>query len=66
MLADDIEKPKDTARKLPGLINKYNKITGYKLIYRNLSHFYTLTINYQKDKLGKQSHLPLHKIKQNT
>ena len=25
-----------------------------KLIYRNLSHFYTLTPNYQKGKLGKQ------------
>lgn len=24
-----------------------------KLIYRNLSHFYTLTVNYKKEKLGR-------------
>ena len=29
-----------------------------KLIYRSLLHFYTLTTNYQKEKLRKQSHLP--------
>ena len=70
LLADDrilhTEKPKDTTKKLLGLINEYSKVIGYKIIYRNLSHFYTLTVNYRKDKLRKQSHLPLHKIEQNT
>ena len=31
----------------------------YKKKYKNLLHFYTLTINYQKKKL-KQFHLQLH------
>ena len=29
-------------------------------MYRNLFHFYTLTPNYQKEELRKQSHLKLH------
>ena len=51
-----IENPKDAIRKLLGLINEYGKVTTY----RNLLHFYTLTMKYQKEKLRKQSHLPLH------
>ena len=31
-----------------------------KLTYINFMHFYTLTMNHQKEKLRKQSHLPLH------
>ena len=31
-----------------------------RLIYRNLLPFYTLTVNYQKEKLWKQPHLQLH------
>ena len=31
-----------------------------ELVYRNLSHFYTLTANYHKEKLRKQSHLQSH------
>ena len=27
---------------------------------KNESHFYTLTVNYQKEKLRKQFHLQLH------
>ena len=50
--ADDmilyIENPKDVTRKLLELINEFRKVAGSKLIYRNLLHFYTLTINYQK------------------
>ena len=38
------------------------KLQGTKLIYRNLSHFYTLTVNYKKEKLGGQSHLQSHQI----
>ena len=36
-----------------------------KFIYRNLLHFYTLTMNYQKEKLRKQStynHIKKNKI----
>ena len=34
-----------------------------KLIHRNLLNFCTLTKEYQKEKLGKQFHLPLYKKK---
>ena len=33
---------------------------GTKPVYRNLCHFYVLIVNYQKEKLGKQSHMQLH------
>ena len=36
------------------------KLHDTKLIYRNLLHFYTLTMNYEKEKLKKQSHLQSH------
>ena len=36
------------------------KLQDTKLIHRNLSHFYTLTIKEQREKLKKQSHLPSH------
>ena len=36
------------------------KLHDTKLIHRNLSHFYTLTIKEQREKLKKQSHLPSH------
>ena len=32
------------------------KIQDMQLTYRNLLHFYTLTTDYQKEKLRKQSH----------
>jgi hypothetical protein len=35
------------------------KLQYKKTIYKNLLHFYKLTINYQKEKL-KQFHLQLH------
>ena len=38
------------------------KMQDAKLIYRNLSHFYTLTMNYKNEKLGRQSHLQSHQI----
>ena len=50
------ENPKDATGKLLELINEFNKVAGYK----NLLHFYTLTMKYQKEKLSKQSHLTLH------
>ena len=36
------------------------KLQYTKLMYRNLLHFSTLTMKDQKEKLKKQSHLPLH------
>ena len=36
------------------------KLQDIKLIYRNLLHFYTLTMKYQNEKSKKQSHLPSH------
>ena len=64
LFADDkllyIENLKDTTRKLLELINEFGKVVGTKLMHRNLLPFCTLTINYQKEKLGKQSHLALH------
>ena len=35
------------------------KLPDIKVIYRNLLHFYILKTKYQKQKLRKQSHLPL-------
>ena len=70
--ADDmilyIENPKDATRKLLELINEFGKVAGYKIIRRNLLYSYTLTMKGQKEKLRKQSHLPLqqkHKIPRN-
>ena len=36
------------------------KLHDTKLTYRNFLHFYTLTMNYQKEKLRKQSYLQFH------
>ena len=54
-----IENSKDTIRKLLELINEFGKVAGYK-IHNNLLHVYTLKMKDQKEKFGKQSHLPLH------
>ena len=53
------ENPKDATRKLLELINESGKVAGYKIIHRNLLHFYTLTMKDQKEKSKKQSHSPL-------
>ena len=37
------------------------KLQDTKLVYRNLLHFYTLRINYQKEKWRKQLHVPFIK-----
>ena len=57
-----VEDPKDARRKLLELISEFGRAAGYKLIHRNLLHFYILTMKDQKDKL-KQFHLPLHQKK---
>ena len=36
------------------------KLQDAKLMHRNLLRFYTLRTKDQKEKLSKQSHLPLH------
>ena len=38
---------------------KAEKLQGTKYIFKNLEHFYRLTVNYQKEKLRKQSRLKL-------
>ena len=64
LYADDmtsyIENLKDPTRKLLAFIMNLVKLQNTKLIYRNPLHFYTLITKYQKEKLKKQSHLPLH------
>ena len=54
-----IKNPKDATKKLLELISGFSKVAGYK-IHKNLLCFYTLTINYQKEKLRKQSHSQSH------
>ena len=56
-----IENSKVAARKLLELINELGKVKDTKLIHRNLSLFSILTMKDQKEKLRKQSGLPLHK-----
>ena len=51
-----MENPRDTIRKLLELISAFDKVAGRK----NHSHFYTVTRKDQKEKLRKQTHLPLH------
>ena len=64
LYADDmtsyIENLTDPTRKLLAFIMNLVKLQNTKLIYRNPLHFYTLIMKYQKEKLKKQSHLPLH------
>ena len=63
LFADDMilytENPKDATRKLTVLINEFGKVTGYKINTQKSVAFYTLTMKDQKEKLRKQSHLPL-------
>ena len=54
-----LENPKDTTRKQSSSINLV-KLWDTKLIHRNGLHFYMLTMKGQKEKLGKQFHLPWH------
>ena len=53
------ENPKDTTRKLLGLLNEFGKVAGYKInIQKCVAFLYTN--NKLSEKLSKQSHLPSH------
>ena len=55
-----IEKPKDTTRKLPKLINECITVERYKInTQKSLAFLYTNNEK-EKEKLRKQSHSPLH------
>ena len=54
-----IKNPKYSTKKLLELINLVNFQDG-KSIHKNLLHFYILIMNYQNERLSKQSHFPLH------
>ena len=62
-----IENAEDDTRKFLELINEFSKVAGYKIkieksvaFYTLTMLFYTLTMRFQKEKLRKQSYLPLH------
>ena len=62
LFADDmilcIENPKDSIRKLVGLINEYSKVAGYNFnTEKSLAFLYTN--NEKTEKLRNQAHLPL-------
>ena len=70
LFADDmilyIENLKDAIRKLWELINKFNKVAGYKIsTQKSLAFLYTNNERSEK-KLKKQSHLPSHEKEWNT
>ena len=56
----DIENPKYTTRKLLELINEFSEVAGYK-INTQKSFVLILTMKNQKEKLRKQSHLPVQR-----
>ena len=64
LFADDMilypGNPKEPGRKLLELINEFVKFQVTKLIYRNVLHFYTVTMKVQKEKFHKRFHLSSH------
>ena len=54
-----IENPKDTTRKLLGLINEFSKVVGYKINTRKFLAFLYINNGRSEKILSKQSHLPL-------
>ena len=53
-----IENPKDTTRKLPGLINEFSKVVGYKINTQKFLAFLYTNNGGSEERLRKQSHLP--------
>jgi len=64
LFADDMipypENPKDSTRKLLELIHEFVIVTGYKINTQKTMAFLYTNNEEQKEKLGKQSHLPSH------
>ena len=64
LFADDvilyIENLKEVTRKLLELINEFSKFEGYKITTQKPVTFYVQTLKGQREKLRKESHLPLH------
>ena len=46
-----VENPEEATIKVLVLIKEFDKVAGYKLIYRNLLHFYISIVDDWKDKL---------------
>ena len=61
MISLYIENPKHAIRKLLELINEITS-KNIKLIQNNPLYSYTVTMKSQKEKLKKQSHVPLQQI----
>ena len=63
LFADDmmlyIENPKDATRKLLELINEFGQVAGYKINAQKSLAFPYTNDEKSKEKLRKQSHLPL-------
>ena len=51
------EHPKDCTKKLLDLVNKFSKVSGYKINIQKLFALCTLIMNYQKEKLKEKFHL---------
>ena len=64
LFADDmtlyLENPEETTRKLFEFSMNLVKLQDTKLIHKNELHFYIITMKVQREKLGKQYHLPYH------
>ena len=64
LFADDmilyLENPKDSTRKLLELTHEFGKVAGYKINTQKSVAFLSTNNENQKEKLGKQSHLPSH------
>ena len=63
-----IKNPKDSTQTLLELINKFSKVSGYKINIKNQLHFYTLTINYMKKekipfKIGSGTSLVVQRLR---
>ena len=41
-------------------MNEFREVAGYKSVCINWLHFYTLIMNYEKEKFRKQSHVQMH------
>ena len=60
------ENSNDAIRKLLELINESGKVAGYKIIYRNPLHFYTLTKKGQREKCKETISFIIASKEQNT